>query len=598
MSFGVYFEYNDFVWDLGSFLCKLYIGADVACSTASILNLLAISLDRYIAISHPLAYAQYGTNGGRALISISLVWGVSFAVGMPVFMGANQVDDATEACEFTNGYFIIVSSLLSFFLPCLAMIALYTVIFKRLKQRERARSLRHYQPSTSKPENERISTALLSGARIARQMGQHFKDKTDQILLEISFQTSSFPTLSSSEDGESTSSDNKSITNDQPIPLPLPRTSINNNNNNLSKRPDNLSLSEHDSEKDTTTKTDIHTQNSSTMRSFGEDLEDELFPFIDSTCSRTNSKTEIANSQRLSSNLKKIKQQTFSMAPLNSLVFTRFDENFKTRNSPTTSIATPPSTITTPGQTGNDAKKENLRSKNGTLVNSHSLPLGVKLNGYMNNGKIKDRESYHENHQIKIPRPQKLGNLSKHRRSGSTDSAKKSNPMLASVYSFCRITKAHPKKHFIPLPGDKVLGLDDKTSLTTNSPKLRSDESWHDSMRECKDELWRRVTGGFRTRPSRQLVKKATKQMKREHKATVTLAVVLAVFLGCWLPFFTLHLTKAICMLNQTDGCVHIVATFFTTWLGYLNSSLNPLIYTVFDQRFRKAFRNILKCSK
>uniref|UniRef100_A0A914QBG6 G-protein coupled receptors family 1 profile domain-containing protein n=1 Tax=Panagrolaimus davidi TaxID=227884 RepID=A0A914QBG6_9BILA len=96
MSFGVYFEYNDFVWDLGSFLCKLYIGADVACSTASILNLLAISLDRYIAISHPLAYAQYGTNGGRALISISLVWGVSFAVGMPVFMGANQVDDATE----------------------------------------------------------------------------------------------------------------------------------------------------------------------------------------------------------------------------------------------------------------------------------------------------------------------------------------------------------------------------------------------------------------------------------------------------------------------------------------------------------------------
>lgn len=43
---------------------------------------------------------------------------------------------------------------------------------------------------------------------------------------------------------------------------------------------------------------------------------------------------------------------------------------------------------------------------------------------------------------------------------------------------------------------------------------------------------------------------------------------VSAVFLGCWLPFFTLHLTKAICMLNQTDGCVHIVATFFTTWLG------------------------------
>lgn len=295
-----------------------------------------------------------------------------------------------------------------------------------------------------------------------------------------------------------------------------------------------MSENDNESEKDATIKTDNQaTSNNSIMRSFGEDLEDELFPFIDSACSRTNSKSEIANSQRLSSKLKKIKQQNFSMAPLSSLVFTKFDENFKARNSPTSSIAaTPSSTLTTPGQTGNEVKKESLRPKNGVLVNSHSVPLGVKLNGYLSgdNGMLKEEQSYHENHQIKIPRPQKLGNLSKHRRSGSIDnSTKKSGPMLASVYSFCRMKKSHPKKHFIPLPGDKVLGLDDKASLATNSPKLRSDESWHDSMRECKDELWRRVTGGFRTRPSRQLVKKATKQMKREHKATVTLAVVLGI---------------------------------------------------------------------
>lgn len=36
-----------------------------------------------------------------------------------------------------------------------------------------------------------------------------------------------------------------------------------------------------------------------------------------------------------------------------------------------------------------------------------------------------------------------------------------------------------------------------------------------------------RVTNGWKSRPSRQLVKKASKQMRREHKATVTLAVVL-----------------------------------------------------------------------
>jgi hypothetical protein len=32
----------------------------------------------------------------------------------------------------------------------------------------------------------------------------------------------------------------------------------------------------------------------------------------------------------------------------------------------------------------------------------------------------------------------------------------------------------------------------------------------------------------------------------------------------------------------------------FLTWLGYLNSLLNPIIYTIFNIEFRKAFANIL----
>uniref|UniRef100_A0A7E4VY70 G_PROTEIN_RECEP_F1_2 domain-containing protein n=1 Tax=Panagrellus redivivus TaxID=6233 RepID=A0A7E4VY70_PANRE len=558
MSFAVYFEYNAFSWGLGSTLCNLYIGVDVACSTASILNLLAISLDRYIAISHPLAYAQYGTHGKRALVSVTVVWGISIAVGMPVFMGANQIDaENATSCEFTNGYFIIISSILSFFVPAVAMIALYTVIFRRLRQRERARSLRHlHTPHTNnKPENERISNALLSGARIARQMGQHFKDKSDQIMLEISYQTSSYPTLSSSEE-ESNSSNAKSYVPSREISPPkVPST--------------RLSLNSHGSDP----KAEIHTQDGSLMRSFGEDLEDELFPFIDSNCSRSNSRTENACSYKLSSRLKVIRQQSYSMAPLDTLIFTRLGETSEVRQNATTT--------TTP----DEARKGVKSQKNGILVNSQSVPLDVPLNGFSTTGK-----------HLTVATPGR-----KNGGSHGLTTSRKNDYMLASVYSLCRLGKKKnqgKRNNFKTYSNDRSHGGDDRLSVNTNSPKLRSDESWQDSIRDCKDELWKRVTGGFRTRPSRQLVKKATKQMKREHKATVTLAVVLAVFLGCWLPFFTLHLSNAICMLNQADTCVHIMATFFTTWLGYLNSSLNPLIYTVFDQRFRKAFRNILHCSR
>jgi hypothetical protein len=49
-----------------------------------------------MAISHPLAYTQYGTNNARAVISICFVWTVSIAVGLPVFFGANNIEDNKE----------------------------------------------------------------------------------------------------------------------------------------------------------------------------------------------------------------------------------------------------------------------------------------------------------------------------------------------------------------------------------------------------------------------------------------------------------------------------------------------------------------------
>ncbi|KAK6020665.1 hypothetical protein OSTOST_13678, partial [Ostertagia ostertagi] len=48
---------------------------------------------RYIAISHPISYAQYGARSGRAMVSISVVWSVSVIVGLPILLGVNPMED-------------------------------------------------------------------------------------------------------------------------------------------------------------------------------------------------------------------------------------------------------------------------------------------------------------------------------------------------------------------------------------------------------------------------------------------------------------------------------------------------------------------------
>uniref|UniRef100_A0A915EGZ4 G-protein coupled receptors family 1 profile domain-containing protein n=1 Tax=Ditylenchus dipsaci TaxID=166011 RepID=A0A915EGZ4_9BILA len=83
---------------------------------------------------------------------------------------------------------------------------------------------------------------------------------------------------------------------------------------------------------------------------------------------------------------------------------------------------------------------------------------------------------------------------------------------------------------------------------------------------------------------------KESMENRRERKAWRTLAIITGTFVACWTPFFLVSLYRPIC------GCrIPPLVESVTSWLGYLNSALNPVIYTIFSMDFRMAFQRIIK---
>lgn len=95
---------------------------------------------------------------------------------------------------------------------------------------------------------------------------------------------------------------------------------------------------------------------------------------------------------------------------------------------------------------------------------------------------------------------------------------------------------------------------------------------------------------------------KGKRHILRELKATKTIAVVIGVFIVCWLPFFILIVMSLWCApcfdpFITNRALSYAIRITFIFVLPVMNSSLNPLIYTLFNKEFRSAFSRML-CRK
>ncbi|NWH58308.1 DRD1C protein, partial [Geococcyx californianus] len=137
-------------WPFGAF-CDVWVAFDIMCSTASILNLCIISVDRYWAISNPFRYERKMTQR-VAFIMIGVAWLLSLLISfIPVQLkwhkdhellsqqqtGFNITEEAENCDSSLNKTYAISSSLISFYIPVAIMIVTYTRIFRIAQQQIR-----------------------------------------------------------------------------------------------------------------------------------------------------------------------------------------------------------------------------------------------------------------------------------------------------------------------------------------------------------------------------------------------------------------------------------------------------------------------------
>ncbi|XP_029047487.1 octopamine receptor beta-3R-like isoform X1 [Osmia bicornis bicornis] len=173
-------------WVFGRIMCDVWSSLDVYFSTASILHLCCISVDRYYAIVRPLEYPAI-----MRRITVTCMLGSAWLLPalisfIPIFMGWYTTDEHLEflrtnpqVCVFVvNRPYSVISSSVSFWIPGIVMIVMYCKIYKEAVRQREALSRASSNTVLNSVHLHRASTSR-HHSRASHQLLLHPSDASD-----------------------------------------------------------------------------------------------------------------------------------------------------------------------------------------------------------------------------------------------------------------------------------------------------------------------------------------------------------------------------------------------------------------------------------
>jgi hypothetical protein len=578
-------------WPFGSVLCQLWLATDVLLCTASILNLCLISLDRYWSIVRAVAYLRQRTPR-RAITMIGAVWTLSAVICFPPLAGWSRpqpVLNGRPQCVLSEepGY-VIYSIVGSFYLPLIVMIAVYVKIYRAARWRARRHlnansKMSSVSPPAAKDGAKPASLSSLS-TRIAAAETGRCPPRRRQLLQQTAARVFLSPRHSgrgpqmsiSSIDLDSEPTDDQRQQHRPEVQTPTKNDAIG--------RTDDVTSAGSDAAVDemlTVVVIDRNRPIETVMDADDVVMQcDVIVPSTSDDC-RRGDELEMSQMKRIPSQRKiaEILSSTVDQSRTDHGIVLRDNDGAMSARctdkvvvvviSSTAESAVPAAATSSLSTTVKTPATELVNARSRRLSSTSSF-LTVSTNCSPNN----------------------CGTQAAVRGGGGGVDEKKA--LMVSAKANYQSTKTTCSRN------------------GSSASELAADDQSFDcgvvrSRRRLRPS-WTGTTGGGRRRLSLALATTSARRgakadglfadterakrkaaRARERRATIVLGIVMVSFIGCWLPFFAVYPAA---LLTGTKVPGVLFGVIF--WLGYCNSALNPIIYTVFNRDFRRAFQKIL----
>ncbi|XP_076351262.1 histamine H1 receptor-like isoform X1 [Tachypleus tridentatus] len=476
-------------WKFGIIVCQFWLSVDYTASTASILNLFILSLDRYWSIRSPLKYMRKRTKK-RALIMIGIVWLVSSLWIVPIigwhFWYNNGIrkhpNDVCETEFADNVLFKLSTSTANFYLPLILMLCLYVKIFTEIKKR----SSSEIGQCNQGQERRELAGDFINPSEGGIEREQNLRPK------KVKWHSSGSRTPKGFEQHQETS-----------IPLQQKRE-----------------FEEEEKIQDT-----------------------NLMPTV----------SQLAGSEKRHSKILKM-GRPYQQLTLLSVPRLNSDQEFFNKHFDNVVI-----NVEVTGNNGSEDKGSVF------LESEKVLTCDSRSETFLSSA---------ENLDIK------------QRRSG---------------FGFRKTYSRETNHNNISKDNIELNSMVDQLLKPRNGHFSRNRYSKNiENYVTHWDSLTRPRTGStFRARflphftaafPLRVTKKTLASNLRQQKKAARQLGVIMGAFIMCWLPYIIIFIVTAYC-----EDCIDPQIHTATIWLGYLNSTMNPFLYALCNDNFKRAFKKIFR---